>query len=245
MTLRTRVDPVERVTTASVRADLALPEQKRALGEFAARNIDAAKHQNQKILGRIPPNQTWVDGRLGATLESVNPFGGQIITEFELLTELLRWIAATLVERSPHVSGDYRRGHTLFVDGREVPVNDQIPVGEEYAFTNPVPYSRKIEIGKTKSGRDFVVQVPNRIYERTAQDAKRRFGNIAEIFFTYRGIVGGMQVNPLKAGAVGLASVARDDKGRFVKGSGKRLWGGEHNAASVRFPTIYVRQRKG
>ena len=51
------------------------------------------------------------------------------------------------------------------------------PLASEYVFLNTVPYARKIEIGKTESGRDFVIQVPNRIYERTANDAQARFGN--------------------------------------------------------------------
>jgi len=43
----------------------------------------------------------------------------------------------------------------------------------------------------TKSGRDFVIQVENRIYERTARDAQAKFGNVAKIRFTYQSTVGG------------------------------------------------------
>ncbi len=242
MAVKIRIDPVERVTEATVRGDLAL--QAKAAGEFARDGIAEADQINQRILGRVPPRAVTVDGRLNAALESVNPNGGQIIVEYELIGDVLRTIGKMLQDRSPDVSGAYKRGHTLFVDGQEVPLNGQIPQGEEFAFTNLVPYARKIEIGKTKSGRSFVVQVPNRIYERTAKDAKSRFGNIAEIFFTYRGIVGGSQVNPMKAGAITKAGVTRNAQGRFTAGSGRRLSGGAHNKSSVRFPTIYLRYRK-
>ena len=49
---------------------------------------------------------------------------------------------------------------------------ETIPPADEYVFINPVPYARRIEVGKTKSGRPFLIQVPNKIYERTAKDAR-------------------------------------------------------------------------
>lgn len=96
--------------------------------------------------------------------------------------EMLRWIASELMARSPVVSGTYRSAHTLFADGAEVGSAEDVAAGAaipdaaEYVFVNPEPYARKIEVGKTRAGRDFVLQVPNRIYERTAADAKNRFG---------------------------------------------------------------------
>ena len=237
MGVKIKLDPVERSSVATVFGET-LAERRAAAAAFAREGIAEADAANQRVLGRVPPKVVTVDGRPGAALETVNPDRGSIIVEYELLTEVLRWIGKTLVERSPVISGDYMRGHTLFVDGVEVKVGGQIPLGEEYAFTNMVPYARRIEIGKTKSGRAFVMQVPNRIYERTANDAKSRFGNIAEIFFTYRGIVGGRQVNPLKAGAT---PIARNAKGRFKERGGIR----DHNRSDVRFPTIYLRHRKG
>jgi hypothetical protein len=63
-------------------------------------------------------------------------------------------------------------------------------LAREYTFINMVPYARRIEIGKTKSGRSFALQVENRIYERTAKDAKAKFGKAADIQFGYRESVG-------------------------------------------------------
>ena len=74
--------------------------------------------------------------------------------------------------------------------GVEVPLGQQIPNATEFVFINLVPYARKLEVGKTESGRDFLISVPNRIYERTYKDAKARFGNIAKITFGYETQVG-------------------------------------------------------
>jgi hypothetical protein len=215
MALRVRIDPIEQVTAATLRADLSKPEQRLAAAEFARAGIEEAKAINQRILGRIPPYTTTVDGKRGAPLESVRPDGGQIITEFELIADVLRWIAQELAARSPELKGDYLRGHTVFADGVEIEVGGVIPAAEEYVFINYVPYARKIEIGRTQSGRAFLLQVPNRIYERTAADASRRFGNIAQVRFVYRGIVGGT-----------------------VGGRGRT-----HNKPEYRFPAIVVRLR--
>ncbi len=65
-------------------------------------------------------------------------------------------------------------------------------MAQGYIFLNPVVYARKLEIGKTESGRDFLVSVPNRIYERTANDARSKFGNIAKIRFSYSSAIGGV-----------------------------------------------------
>jgi hypothetical protein len=213
--LKVRIDPVERVTTATLMAELSQPEQRAAAANLAGAGIEEAKQINRSVLGRVPPYVTIVDGRRGAPLDSVNPNGGQIVTEFELVGGVLKWIANELNERSPYLKGDYLRGHTVFADGREIDVGAVIPDAEEYVLINTVPYARKIEIGRTRAGRAFLLQVPNRIYERTAADASRRFGNIARVRFGYRGVVG-----------------------RAISGRGR-----PHNRSETRFPAIVVRPR--
>jgi hypothetical protein len=191
MVVRIKIDPVERITEAMIRADLVLPAQKKAAADFARAGLEDAKESNRLILGRVPPFTTTVDGRRGAALESVNPDGGSIIFEFDLVVDVLSWIADKLIERSPVVSGRYRRGHVLLADGVEVALGREIPAADEYVFVNHESYARKIEVGKTESGRAFVIQVANKIYERTASDANSRFGNIAAIKFGYRELTDG------------------------------------------------------
>ena len=83
MALKVRIDPVERVTTATLMAELSQPEQRAAAANLARAEIEEAKQINRAVLGRVPPHVTTVDGRRGAPLDSVNPNGGQIVTEFE------------------------------------------------------------------------------------------------------------------------------------------------------------------
>jgi hypothetical protein len=186
MGLSVRIVPMERSILATIRADLSPAMQKKAAAEFARIGINDAKATNRRILGRDPPLTITVDGRKNAALESVNPDGGTIIAEFELRDALLAWIGAELVARSPFTSGAYVRGHKLFAGGTEVIPGEHIPDADEYVFTNVVPYARRLEVGKTKSGRPFLIQVPNHIYERVAKDARARFGNQADIKFAFR-----------------------------------------------------------
>jgi hypothetical protein len=162
------------------------------IAQFARKVIADVDATNRTVLGRIPPPIVTVDGSRSGSLEGVKLDGGVITAEWEVIGDVLVWIGETLRERSPiGPSGHYRDAHTLFADGVEIPIGLQVPPAREYVFLNPVPYARKIEIGKTKAGRDFVIQVPNRIYERTATDARARFGNVAAIRDVYRAPLAG------------------------------------------------------
>ncbi|MEO3386003.1 hypothetical protein [Mesorhizobium sp. CAU 1741] len=231
--MKVKIEPLDQWVSVTVSEMLSPEARSKAVADFARAALADARESNRKALGTETPYDQFVDGRPGAPLDSVNPDRGLIVFEFELVGDVLRWILAALIERSPKRSGDYIAGHRLFADGREIALGGEMPVAEEYSFTNMVPYSRRLEIGKTQSGRDFLVSVPNRIYQRTAKDARARFGNVAKIGFTFRGIVDGMQVNP------GLAAPVlkrRNRAGRFLPSGGSRA----HNVSKVRFPTITV-----
>lgn len=189
-----KIDPIEKVTKTSLISSLSETQQRAIAAKLAAEDIEWAKQTNRSLLGRVPPYVTTVDGRRGASLDTVNPNGGQVITEFELIGDLLVWVMATLIERSPETSGEYKRGHTLFADGQEIDPTTDPPAADEFVFLNVVPYARRLEVGKTQSGRDFLIQVPNRIYERTARDAKARFGNVASIKSVFRQPFGGYRL---------------------------------------------------
>src|SRR5580765_7150352 len=136
MGLTVRIEPVEKSVEATIRAELDPATQKKEAAKFARKGIDEATATNRQILGReIKPTIT-VDGTPGAPLETVEPDGGSIIAEWEILVEgLLRWIADQLIARSPVISGAYRDGHTLYVDGSEVPIGGDIPTDAgEYTF---------------------------------------------------------------------------------------------------------------
>ena len=132
----------------------------------------------------MPRYTVAVDGRIGAPLESVKP-NGEIVVEFELVNDVLAWIADQLVTHSPVGSGKdrhpglYQKSHTLFADGQETDVGAVIPPADEYVFINTLPYARKIEHGLSR-------QAPDGVYQAVAILAQRRFGNIAQISFSYR-----------------------------------------------------------
>lgn len=227
MAVKTRIDSVSRDIGLIVDDMLSPAAQGRSVAAFAREAIAEADATNKRILGRVPPRTITVDGRQGAALESVKAVGGSIITEWELIGDVLVWIGNALRDRSPVLSGKYRDSHTLFANGSEIEIGGNVPQSDEYVFLNPLPYARKIEMGKTKSGRDFVVQVPNRIYERTAKDARSRFGNLANIKSVFRAVEG----SSILAYVASDRSQVRSKNGRFQAGS---------NAAAM----AYERERR-
>jgi hypothetical protein len=154
--------------------------QVQRFAEFAQEQIEDAKNHNRGILGRVPSYTVSVDGRVGAPLTSVRP-NGYVIAEFELLNDVLHWIREQLESNSPVLTGQYKTSHVLFADGNEVGADDVIPLAEEYIFTTPLPYARKIERGQSS-------QAPDGVYQGVAVLASQRFGNIARIKFSYRAI---------------------------------------------------------
>ncbi|MGE0290334.1 MAG: hypothetical protein AB7I42_24880 [Bradyrhizobium sp.] len=248
--MRVKIEPIESWVNVTVSELLSPAARSKAVADFARGRLMEAKATNHRVVGAETPHEQFVDGRRGAALESVHPDRGRIVFEFELINDVLLWIMTTLIERSPRGpaggAGTYREAHTLFADGAAVAPRSALPEADEYSIANPLPYSRRLEIGRTASGRDFLVSVPNRIYERTAADAKARFGNVAKVGFTYRGIVGGYAVNQAKAGSTGQpwwlgGAAARPATGVLESMVAKRFGRTTHNASKLRFPTITVR----
>lgn len=159
--------------------DLTSPEAKsRRLAEFAAERIAEARATNRQASGRDTPYEIVVDGRKGAPLASVRP-DGVVVANFDLVRDVLEWVGEQLLRESPRLTGKYEQSHRLFVDGVEHSIGEAITAGEEYAFLNVQPYSRKIERGQSD-------QAPEGVYQAIAVVAERRFGNIASIGFSYR-----------------------------------------------------------
>ena len=74
---------------------------------------------NRRILGVVPPETDFVDGRRNAPLETVRLDGGVILTVYELLNEVLEWIEVQLIANSPYLTGAYAASHKLYADGVE------------------------------------------------------------------------------------------------------------------------------
>lgn len=181
--LRTRVEPLDRDVRLIIDQALSPAGQSRQFAELAKTFLDEADNINRQVLGRIPNYHTFVDGQENGALASVKP-NGVIVREYDLVIDLLIFIAAELRAVSPVRSGKYQRSHTLFADGTEIPVGAIIPDAREYVFLSDVPYARKIE-GSAKRP-PISPMAPRGVYEITAVKANSRFGNMARVRFAWR-----------------------------------------------------------
>lgn len=179
MAIRTRVTPINRDVMLRLCPTLDPKERSRRIADYARTALAEAQETNRQATGGVPEHTTFVDGREGAPLESVNPDNGVIVFRFELVTDLLAWIDKTLQAHSPVRSGRYQRSHVLIADGTAVDPEGPIPDASEYVFVNTQPYARKIERGMSR-------QAPDGVYEAVAALASKRFGNVARIRFGFR-----------------------------------------------------------
>lgn len=119
-----------------------------------------------------PTYDTYVDGRHGASEDTVRPEGA-ILYVFNLLGQAATYGLNFARERSPRDSGDYRLAWFVAVDGQRWTGNlNDIPAGSEVMITNPLPYARKIDVGHMK------MRVPPGIVEDTRQAVKRKFPTV-------------------------------------------------------------------
>jgi hypothetical protein len=183
VSVRTRIEPLDRDVQAIIDEDLSPRGRSLALAAFAREELAKAQAQNRSALARTPAHETFVDGRAGAVIDTVKP-DGTVVFEFELIEEVLTFVAELLVTHSPVREGVYAASHVLLADGIEVLEGERAPVAREYIFLNAQPYARKIERGLSP-------QAPDGVYEGVAAIAAARFGNVARIRFGYRSIRGG------------------------------------------------------
>jgi len=184
MAITTKIDPIGKDFLLSFVDEMTPEGRSRALASFAREQLAEAQKINQSSAGYVPGHDIFVDGVKGAVEESVRP-DGVIVYDFHLLREVLEWIEQKLLDSSPIKSGRYRKSHILLADGAEVQFfSSELPQAERYVFSNVQPYARKIERGLSR-------QTPAGVFQVVADMAKRRFGNIASIKFTYEGIIFG------------------------------------------------------
>ena len=197
MAVVARIEPISRDIQAIIRESLSPAAKSRVLAQFARETINEASDINRRALGKVPPYETFVDGRRSEALDRVRP-DGVIVAEFDLISDLLGFVSEQLWVHSPVRTGRYRKSHRIFADGAlvgEVANNTRAlaaPGGRwtsgsidarEWVFVSVVPYARRIERGWSR-------QAPDGVYQAVAALARRRFGNVAKVQFTYRGVTG-------------------------------------------------------
>lgn len=190
-----RLKAGSRTIEALVRRGMDPKVQAQQVAKIHRQLVAETDAHNKAILGMVPPSETYVDGRAGAALESVKLDGGVILTRYEALTEVVDYVWEMLARYSPvghgpyadgHSPGRYRESHRLFADGAEMEPGSNT-VAKTYIFVSTLPYSRKVEKGQGSAPDEGV-------YEGAVELAKARFGNLADVRFTYQAVIeGGVQ----------------------------------------------------
>lgn len=178
MAITTRIDSIDRDLALMLKEELSPQARSAALASFARQELAKAQNTNRQALGYEPPHETFVDGARGGAVETVKP-DGTILFAFDLINDLFAWIGEQLVIHAPVLTGQFQRSFRFYADGREVDPGADVPVAREYVFLNVQPYARKIERGHSD-------QAPNGVFEAVAALARGRFGNLANIRFSYR-----------------------------------------------------------
>jgi hypothetical protein len=142
--------------------------------------------QDARAKGLEPSWEAYANRPGNSNLESV-VLPGPIVYNYRYLSDLIQFALNELKRQSPVLSGEYRQSHTVYVNDQ--PVGDSIPKtiqpGDTVFIANPVPYARRLEVGRTKGGRLFLISVPNRIYQRVAEMTKAEGKGRAKIRMGY------------------------------------------------------------
>lgn len=109
----------------------------------------------------------------------------RIIYRYQNMPEIVTFALETLKALSPVGSGAdkhpglYRDSHLVFIDGHVVKDVSGWRQGQQINISNPVPYSRKIELG------GFTVSVPGHVYESAEPIISARYGNSVSVKFVF------------------------------------------------------------
>lgn len=160
------------------------PETSKALASAWRGAHEDVLRDAQGRSGTVPAFDVAVDQKRGKPVETAEKI---IVSVYDYRREIVDFIVEALIKASPKKTGAYINAHTVFVNGE--PVGQKCPALKEsdtVFVANPLPYARRIEIGRTRAGRTFTIVVPNRIYERVAKSTvKPLYRSIAEVSFRY------------------------------------------------------------
>ncbi|MFA7279813.1 MAG: hypothetical protein WC100_06935 [Sterolibacterium sp.] len=162
-------------------------EQSAALAKFAQEEIAEADGINRRAYGKPIPHTTFVDGRETPNLATVKP-NGVIVAEWNFAEEIIAWCYKELRNQAPVLSGEYRDSITIFADDVAVESPAAAASAEQVVIVATVPYARKLE--GIAGPKYMSSQAPDGIFQVVAAIAKKRFGNQAKIYYTFRGVRG-------------------------------------------------------
>lgn len=138
--------------------------------------------------GFNPHWEAYANREGNSNLESV-VVPGPIVYHYRYLSDLIQFALEELRKQSPvGPSLKYRNSHEIYVNG--VPVGYNVPKtiqpGDQIMIANPVPYARRLEIGRAEHGaRPFLISVPNRIYYRVNEMLQAQAKGRAKVRMIY------------------------------------------------------------
>lgn len=170
---------------------------------LSARLAETAKRVRDREIksGAVPPiYRTFVDGREGASEESVKP-SGKIVYRFNSMGVVGRYALSFLINRSPPRSSaplnpktgktaHYRDGFMIGVNGRLIPEKSfdmkSVPADAELVITNFLPYHRKVDV-QLVGGRklNFGTNSPAGLLDDAVVSIKKRFDDLVDVKRVY------------------------------------------------------------
>lgn len=197
--------------------------------------VRTAKQAHAEVMVDPPPPSSFVrivDGMVGAPEEAVK-YDGRIVYQYSRIQEVVEFALATLIDKSPVLSGAYKGAHQIYLNGHPVADVSGYQSGDDVIITNTLPYARKIEVGAMK----LRVSGTSKVYQQARRIVMGRFGNMAKVEFTYRAVIGGYGIDQAKT-----ATRRRAASGVIESKIGKRFGKSAHNASDMRYPCLVIRE---
>lgn len=161
----------------------ALREQFRVVSEQHGRAGVAPQLQQMILNGR----------RIATTSQITEP--GRVVLDWNYLHEAIQVVVNDLRAAGPVVTGKWKQNVMAFVEDTEWdPAVPPPPDKQEAWVAVKVPYARRLEVGKRRDGKPFVVQVPYAFVQGRVAGLRARLQGIAVIDFSYIDLSGGYNI---------------------------------------------------
>jgi hypothetical protein len=231
-----QLDAFQRNITVGI-AELAVDAAAEALQQQTVQaQQEVIARESSRSGGIAPLPRVVVDGVEDAPLSAING-DSVIVILWNYLPEAARKTYDALVQRSPRLSGRYVEGLLVFIDDQPGDFGDIDNDTKEVRFVASVPYARRLEVGKDHRGSPWVKQVAPHIVEETAIVGKRKFGDLANVTYSYVDLSGAWALSP-----AGMTP-RHFEGGRWRYGKSPRTRSGMLET-HVRYPAILITPRE-
>lgn len=229
-----------RVTAAELNLDavgMVEDEARTQLADAVIGEIKRVQETQRANEGFVPRHTLIVDGQRGVTLSAVRA-GSTVIIDWDYLEEAVNVVVNRLRAAGPkRGTGNWRKNIRVYVNGQHTTA-DAIPSGATSAIVLlAAPYSRRLEVGKTKTGRAFAIQTPMHFVEQTVVwlNRHRRYKTLANFEFNYEDISDAHALTP-------AAQTRRRFAGSIIRHGVSVRKRGRKPEDTVRYPAIHIHE---